>query len=76
MKKITPTNTVVDAVDGVTDYVKDGVLHKNAVMGNVMVESESDLANLTQYETGSIAYTVGYENIWQKDADGTWQSMV
>lgn len=76
MKKITPTDIVVDTVDSVTDYVKDGILHKNAVAGTVMVESSADLDNLTEYETGSIAYTAGYSDIWQKDADGTWQSML
>ena len=76
MNKLTPTNKVIDTVDSVTDYVKDGVLYRNAVTGSVMVESSSDLENLGEYEVGSIAYTAGYEYIWQKKADGTWASMI
>ena len=76
MKKLTPTNKVVDVINGVTDYVKGGELFKDSVVGSVMVESESDLENLTQYEAGSIAYTAGYGNVWQKDADGEWQSII
>lgn len=76
MKKITPTNVVVDAVDGVTDYVKDGKLYKDSIVGSVMVESENDLDNLTQYEAGSIAYTAGYGSVWQKDAAGEWQTII
>lgn len=75
MNKTTPTNKVVDTVDSVTDYVKDGVLHRNAVSSTVMVESSSDLDNLDEYEVGSIAYTAGYGSVWQKDADGTWQEV-
>ena len=75
MNKTTPTNKVVDTVDSVTDYVKDGVLYRNAVSSTVMVESSSDLDNLDEYEVGSIAYTAGYGSVWQKDADGTWQEV-
>lgn len=76
MKKTTNTDKVIDVIDGVTDYVKDGELFKDSVMGSVMVESENDLTNLTQYETGSIAYTAGYGSVWQKDASGTWQAIL
>lgn len=75
MKKLVPTNKVADVVDTVTDYVENGDLHKDAIIKNVMVESESDLANLTNYGIGTIAYTAGFQKVWQKDADGTWQAM-
>lgn len=54
-----------------TDYVKDGVLYKGAGSASVMVESESDLSDITG-SPGKIAYTAGFENIWQMAADGTW----
>jgi len=40
----------------------------------VLVRSSSDLALITDpgIEAGSLAYTVGYTNMWQKGEDGTW----
>lgn len=38
----------------------------------VLVRSESDLDLLTDLEPGSLAYTVGYANMWQKGEDGNW----
>lgn len=55
------------------DYVKDGVLYGGAYVGVVMVESESDLDSLPDtYQPGSLAFTAGYQQMWQLAADGTW----
>ena len=54
------------------DYVKDGVLYKGNVAESVMVESSEDLSSLTGLTPGSIAYTAGFESIWQLDASNTW----
>lgn len=75
MKKIISKNKVVDVIDTLVDYVADGELHKNSLVKNVMVESESDLDELSSYGVGTIAYTAGLKDVWQKDADGEWQSM-
>lgn len=65
-------NEYIDAVSnlGVTDYVKNGVIYENNVTQSVMVESSSDLADLSGYSVGSIAYTAGFGSMWQLDADG------
>lgn len=60
---------------GVSDYVKDGEQYINVSGLAVMVESESDLDNLIGYPPTSIAYTAGFGNLWQMDADGNWQSI-
>ena len=57
---------------GASDYVQNGEIKKNAVAQSIMVESESDLENLTGYAAGSIAYTAGFGSMWQLDADGEW----
>lgn len=61
--------------EGNTDYVKDGVIYKNAPVKNVMVSSEDDLDLLENYEPGTIAYTAGYLSIWQKGIDDNWESI-
>lgn len=57
------------------DYVKDGVVYKGSGSASVMVESQSDLAGLEKSAPGTIAFTAGYVNMWQKKADGTWVEM-
>ena len=56
-------------------YIKDGEPRQSDML-EVMVESESDLANLTDTCPGMIAFTAGYNHIWQMDADGTWVDML
>ena len=38
----------------------------------IMVADENDLATVPACAVGSIAYTAGYAQIWQKDLDGQW----
>lgn len=58
------------------DYVKDGVLHRGATGGGVLVESEADLAELPAYRPGTLAHTAGFQKIWETDTDGEWVSVV
>lgn len=58
------------------DYVKGGVIYGGAYTSMVMVESADDLENLPDtYAPGSIAFTAGYQDMWQLAADGTWVSV-
>ena len=59
-------------VIGDTDYVMDGKVIVGANTSSVMVNSESDLAQLADYAPGSIAYTPGFAKVWQLNADGEW----
>ena len=60
---------------GVQDIVVNGELVRGAAYGQVMVESSSDLADLTGYPAGTIAYTAGFGSIWQLGTDGEWASV-
>lgn len=42
---------------------------------SIMVSSQSDLSSLI-CEPGTVAYTAGFGNMWQLDAEGTWQTIV
>lgn len=58
------------------DYVQNGVLHVNSEARAVCVTGQNDLAELTGYSPGSIAFTAGYKNIWQLGADGAWVDLL
>lgn len=47
-----------------------------ASIGAVMVKDEGELANLSNYPFGTIAFTAGYKKMWQLDFDGTWVSII
>jgi len=68
----------VDVVqdEGSTDFVKNGRIYKDYPAKSVMVASESDLSYLANYTPGTIAYTAGYEHIWQKSVTDEWVSIV
>ena len=60
-----------------TDYVKDGVLYVDNLDGGVLVESESDIANLpSDYRPGTLAHTAGWKKIWERDSHGIWVPVV
>ena len=61
--------------NGNIDYVANGRLHTNTPIKSVMITAETDLALLTGYEPGTIAYTAGFGSMWQLAADGTWASI-
>lgn len=58
-------------------YIKDGELKRTVAESvSIMVESESDLASLTNAHAGAIAYTAGFANMWQLNSDGEWIAIV
>lgn len=57
---------------GNTDYVSNGKVCKNASMQMVLVSGTQDLDLLSGYEPGTIAYTAGLKNMWQKSPSGQW----
>lgn len=60
-----------------TDYIdQNGNIIKNDDAKMVMVRNKSDLDLLNDYRPGTIAYTAGFKNMWQADADGEWQTIV
>lgn len=63
-------------VKGLYDYVDDdGNLHLNNEARSVMIRTGNDLEDLDGYLPGAIAYTAGFESMWQLSADGEWVSM-
>lgn len=61
---------------GQTDYVKNGELHTGGTAPSIMVSAETDLDNLPDiYPPGTVAYTAGFQDMWQLDTDGNWVSM-
>ena len=60
----------------INDVVRDGEIYAGVSAPSVMVESESDLANLPTYPAGTMAYTAGFQAMWQLDASGNWVSMI
>ena len=70
-------NHLADVVHNIgnTDYLKNGEVQTGAPALCVLVTSQSDLDILTDYEPGTIAYTAGFANMWQKAANGDWTSI-
>lgn len=58
------------------DYVQNGVLHVNGEARSVLVTAAADLAGLTGYAPGSVAFTAGFKAMWQLAPDGTWVSIL
>ena len=77
VKKPNGKSWVADVIQdtGNTDYVKNGDIISNAPIKMVLVSSQSDLTLLTDYEPGTIAYTAGFQTMWQKAPDNTWANM-
>ena len=71
------TRTARKVLDlGMIDVVdSDGVLREDVPCKGVMVTAESDLANLPDYQPGTIAFTAGFGSMWQKAADGDWEEI-
>ena len=62
-------------VDTDIDYVQGNNLVMGADARTVMVGSSADLAELADLTPGSIAYTAGFVDMWQKSASGAWVPM-
>mgnify|MGYP007038268228 FL=1 len=57
------------------DFVKGNTIYRGSPMKLVMVQSDDDLAVLESYEPGAIAFTRGFESMWQKGIDGEWATI-
>lgn len=63
-------------------YMKNGKAIEgslNTEYSHIMVESESDLQTLTtsgECAPGTIAFTAGYKNMWQRSASGEWVDLL
>ena len=75
VKTITQNKTKVIA-GGVNDVVHGNTLIKDTPSPAVLVSAETDLANLPAYPAGTIAYTAGFQAMWQLDAAGEWVSVI
>lgn len=69
---------IVWITEGTVDYVKDGTLYRHQESDAVMVESADDLEmdELADYAPGTLAFTAGYQAVWQMAADGTWADLL
>lgn len=69
-----PAYSDVVNTTGNLDYIKNGKLFKNQSTPSVMVTAETDLDSdlLANYPAGTVAYTAGFADMWQKDASGQW----
>lgn len=72
---ITSTVDIV-STQGNLDYIKNGTIYKNNAVRSILVTAQSDLASLTDYGPGTVAYTAGFASMWQKKADGTWATII
>lgn len=62
---------------GQTDYVRNGELHSVGIASAVMISSSDDLAELsTHYPPGTLAYTPGFRDMWQLNAEANWISIL
>ena len=74
-----PKDKYLNVGDMEMDYIdKDGNLVKNGVAKMVMIRSKSDLELLDDgnYHPGTFAYTAGFKNLYQLDANYEWQTIV
>lgn len=71
------TRTARKVLDlGMIDVVdEDGVLREDVPCKGVMVRAQTDLANLPDYQPGTLAFTAGFGSMWQLDASGEWQEV-
>ena len=53
-------------------YVDGNKIISNIPMQTILVSAHSDLENLIDYSPGTIAYTAGYRQMWQKAPNGSW----
>lgn len=60
-----------------TQKVYDGDNSYDVTVYSIFIESQSDLADIpSSVAAGSLAYTAGFENVYQKDFDGNWVEVV
>ena len=59
----------------VIDMVQDQRLIRNVPAATVLVSGEGDLEALKECRPGSIAFTAGGNQAWQKGPDGAWAAV-
>lgn len=59
-------------IPGLCDVYANGELKTNVQGRIVFIDSEASLSQLTGYEIGTFAATLGCKKVWQKDATGAW----
>lgn len=74
--KIAVPESALYYTKGVTAYVKDGEIIRNAPSDGVLVGSSSDLELLTAFEPGTLAFTSGFEHMWMKNITTGWTQIV
>ena len=75
VKTITQNKTKVLS-GSMNDVVHGNVLVKDTPAPAVLVSDQSDLENLPAYPAGTIAYTAGFQAMWQLNAAGSWISVL
>lgn len=67
---------IIDSTNN-TQTMHDGNTTREVYTYQIIVESAEDLGSLDDgIGVGSLAYTVGFGNVWQKDFDGNWVEVV
>ena len=57
----------------VMDYInEDGTLTRDAPVFQVLVRNAEDLPLLSEYPTGTFAFSKDGSHVWMKAADGGW----
>ena len=74
-KTITQNKLKVIA-NSVNDVVHGDLLVKDTPAPTVLVEAQTDLAQLPASPAGTIAYTAGFKAMWQLDTQGNWVSVL
>ena len=74
-KVITNPHMTQNIAIGDIDYVQDDTVIVGVNPSSVMVKDENDLYELEGYVPGSIAYTAGFAEMWQLNADGNWVTL-
>ena len=77
MNTKTITQNKLKVIAGSTnDVVHGNLLVKDTPAPTVLVEAQTDLAQLPTYPAGTIAYTAGFKAMWQLDTQGNWVSIL
>jgi len=77
MNTKTITQNKLKVIAGSTnDVVHGNLLVKDTPAPTVLVEAQTDLAQLPTYPAGTIAYTAGFKAMWQLDMQGNWVSVL
>lgn len=77
MNTKTITQNKLKVIAGSTnDVVHGNLLVKDTPAPTVLVEAQTDLAQLPTYPAGTIAYTAGFKAMWQLDTQGNWVSVL